>query len=51
MTIVAFVLGYLLGSINTSIIVGRMYGTDIRSLGSKSAGLTRVCSPKWVVQN
>ena len=36
----ALVLGYLLGSLNTSVIVGRLYGKDIRSHGSKSAGLT-----------
>jgi len=39
-TLVAIGLGYLLGSLNTSIIVGKIYGTDITSLGSKSAGLT-----------
>ncbi|MFD2205854.1 glycerol-3-phosphate 1-O-acyltransferase PlsY [Kiloniella antarctica] len=32
--------GYLLGSLNTAVIVGRIYGTDIRNHGSKSAGLT-----------
>jgi glycerol-3-phosphate acyltransferase PlsY len=32
--------GYLLGSLNTSIIVGRLYGKDITAHGSKSAGLT-----------
>lgn len=32
--------GYLLGSINTAVIVGEIYGKDIRSHGSKSAGLT-----------
>jgi acyl phosphate:glycerol-3-phosphate acyltransferase len=36
----AFALGYLLGSLNTSVLVGKIYGKDIRSLGSKSAGLT-----------
>lgn len=36
----ALVLGYLLGSLNTSVLVGRLTGTDIRSHGSKSAGLT-----------
>ena len=36
----AFVLGYLLGSINTAVIVGKIYGKDIGSHGSKSAGLT-----------
>ncbi|KAA0760128.1 glycerol-3-phosphate 1-O-acyltransferase PlsY [Bacillus sp. SH5-2] len=36
----ALVLGYLLGSLNTAVIVGEIYGKDIRSHGSKSAGLT-----------
>jgi len=36
----ALALGYLLGSLNTAVIVGRIYGNDIRSHGSKSAGLT-----------
>lgn len=36
----ALALGYLLGSLNTSVIVGKIYGKDIRSHGSKSAGLT-----------
>src|SRR5690625_21208 len=36
----ALVLGYLLGSLNTAVIVGKIYGKDIRSHGSKSAGLT-----------
>ena len=38
--LVALVLGYLLGSLNTAVIVGKLYGKDIRSLGSKSGGLT-----------
>jgi glycerol-3-phosphate acyltransferase PlsY len=38
--IAALVLGYLLGSLNTSVIVGKIYGKDVRNLGSKSAGLT-----------
>ncbi len=36
----AFALAYLLGSLNTGVIVGKIYGKDIRSHGSKSAGLT-----------
>lgn len=36
----ALVAGYLLGSLNTAVIVGRLYGKDIRDHGSKSAGLT-----------
>lgn len=38
--LVALVVGYLLGSLNTSVIVGKIYGKDIRNHGSKSAGLT-----------
>ncbi|MBE7042506.1 MAG: glycerol-3-phosphate 1-O-acyltransferase PlsY [Ruminococcaceae bacterium] len=34
------VVAYLLGSINTSILVSRMYGTDIRKHGSGNAGAT-----------
>ena len=37
---VALVFGYLLGSLNTAVIVGKIYDRDIRSYGSKSAGLT-----------
>ncbi len=37
---VALAFGYLLGSLNTAVIVGKIYGKDIRSHGSKSAGLT-----------
>ncbi|HVI89341.1 MAG TPA: glycerol-3-phosphate 1-O-acyltransferase PlsY [Dongiaceae bacterium] len=36
----ASALGYLLGSLNTAVIVGKIYGKDIRSHGSKNAGLT-----------
>ena len=36
----ALVLGYLLGSLNTAVIVGKICGKDIRNYGSKSAGLT-----------
>lgn len=36
----ALAAGYLLGSLNTAVIVGRLYGKDIREHGSKSAGLT-----------
>ncbi|HEY5585956.1 MAG TPA: glycerol-3-phosphate 1-O-acyltransferase PlsY [Ruminiclostridium sp.] len=38
--IFVLVIGYLLGSLNTSIIVGKSYGTDIRKHGSGNAGLT-----------
>ncbi len=36
----SLVVGYLLGSVNTAVIVGKIYGKDIRNHGSKSAGLT-----------
>ena len=39
-TLAALALGYLLGSLNTSVIVGKIYGKDIAGYGSKSAGLT-----------
>lgn len=38
--LVALVLGYMLGSLNTAVIVGKIYGKDISKHGSKSAGLT-----------
>jgi glycerol-3-phosphate acyltransferase PlsY len=34
------VIGYLLGSANTSIIVGKFYGLDVRNHGSGNAGAT-----------
>ncbi|MFJ7914744.1 MULTISPECIES: glycerol-3-phosphate 1-O-acyltransferase PlsY [unclassified Lysinibacillus] len=37
---VALASGYLLGSLNTAVIVGKIYRKDIRSHGSKNAGLT-----------
>jgi glycerol-3-phosphate acyltransferase PlsY len=39
-TLAALVVGYLLGSLNTGVIVGKFHGTDIRRHGSGSAGLT-----------
>jgi len=39
-TLAALVVGYLLGSLNTAVIVGKLYGKDISGHGSKSAGLT-----------
>lgn len=38
--IVSCILGYLLGSANSSLIVGRFYGVDIRKHGSGNAGMT-----------
>lgn len=37
---ISLLIGYLLGSLNTAIIVGKLYGRDIRVEGSRSAGLT-----------
>lgn len=34
------VIGYAIGSVNSSILVGKFYGTDVRTQGSKNAGLT-----------
>lgn len=34
------VVGYIIGSLNTSIIVSQFYGVDIREHGSKNAGMT-----------
>lgn len=38
--IVALASGYLLGSLNSAIVVGKIYGKDVSKHGSKSAGLT-----------
>ncbi len=38
--IAVVVIGYLLGSLNTSLIVGKFYGTDVRKHGSGNAGMT-----------
>jgi len=38
--ILCAVIGYLLGSANSSLIVGRFYGVDIRKHGSGNAGTT-----------
>ena len=37
---VTVIIAYLLGSINSSIIVGKFHGIEIREHGSKNAGLT-----------
>ena len=36
----SLIIGYLIGSINTSVIVGRFFGIDIREKGSGNAGAT-----------
>jgi acyl phosphate:glycerol-3-phosphate acyltransferase len=38
--ILVAVIGYLLGSANTSLIVGKFYGVDVRKHGSGNAGMT-----------
>lgn len=38
--ILSAVVGYLLGSANSSLIVGKFYGVDVRQHGSGNAGLT-----------
>jgi len=42
LVILSAIIGYLLGSINSSIIVGKAYGIDIRQHGSGNAGTTNV---------
>lgn len=37
---VGAIFGYAAGSLNSSVIVGRLHGVDIREKGSKNAGLT-----------
>lgn len=37
---IIFIVGYLIGSLNTSIIVGKFYGIDVREHGSGNAGAT-----------
>lgn len=38
--ILSLVLGYLLGSVNTALLIGRTMGVDIRTKGSGNAGAT-----------
>ncbi|MDD4495600.1 MAG: glycerol-3-phosphate 1-O-acyltransferase PlsY [Eubacteriales bacterium] len=38
--LISAVLGYLLGSLNASLIIGRFYCTDVRKHGSGNAGMT-----------
>lgn len=37
---VSVIVGYLLGSLNTSLIIGRFYKVDVRQHGSGNAGMT-----------
>ncbi|MBE7028314.1 MAG: glycerol-3-phosphate 1-O-acyltransferase PlsY [Ruminococcaceae bacterium] len=38
--LLSFIFAYLLGSINTSVIIGKLKGIDIRKKGSGNAGMT-----------
>ena len=38
--IIAVLISYLLGSLNSALIIGKLYGKDIRQHGSGNAGLT-----------
>lgn len=38
--IVIAIIGYLLGSVNTSLVVGKFYSVDVRKHGSGNAGIT-----------
>lgn len=38
--VIALILGYLLGSVNSSLLVGKAYGVDVREHGSGNAGMT-----------
>lgn len=37
---ISAVIGYLIGSINSSVVIGKLYKTDVRTHGSGNAGLT-----------
>ncbi len=39
-SVISVIVGYLLGSLNTSLIVGRFYKVDVRQHGSGNAGMT-----------
>ena len=39
-SILVLVIGYIIGSLNTSIIVSKFYRMDIREHGSRNAGMT-----------
>lgn len=38
--VLTFLMGYFLGSINTSLVIGKFYKVDVRQHGSGNAGLT-----------
>ncbi len=39
-TAVSIIVGYLLGSLNTSLVIGKFYKVDVRQHGSGNAGMT-----------
>lgn len=48
--LIAGVVGYLLGSINPATLIARVFGTDLRQVGSGNPGATnvgRALGPKW----
>ena len=50
--IIAAAAGYLLGSINPAVLVARVFGKDLRSVGSGNPGATnvgRALGPRWGV--
>lgn len=40
LAIIALLQGYLLGSLNASLLIGKIYGVDVRKMGSGNAGMT-----------
>lgn len=40
--IIAIVVGYLIGSLNSALIVGKFYGVDVREKGSGNPGMTNM---------
>lgn len=50
--LIAAAAGYLLGSINPAVLVARVFGKDLRSVGSGNPGATnvgRALGPRWAV--
>lgn len=50
--LIAAAAGYLLGSINPAVLIARVFGKDLRSVGSGNPGATnvgRALGPRWAV--
>jgi glycerol-3-phosphate acyltransferase PlsY len=50
--LIAAAVGYLLGSINPAVLIARVFGKDLRTLGSGNPGATnvgRALGPRWGV--